>query len=198
VAALRELAPPPVVSGARLVNDDDEIRLFDEELAAVTRAVAARRRQFATGRALLRELLEREVAIPVAPDRRPVLPTGVIASLAHDDEVAVAVIANDRHVGGLGIDVERVSSFGHDITASILRPDDDTDDPAMAFVVKEAAYKAWSRPDRPILDHHDVRIAVGDQGDVVATVLPTGERLPVQAVMVAGRWLALAVQLANG
>jgi 4'-phosphopantetheinyl transferase EntD len=192
-AVLRELAPPSVVSAARLVTDDDERELYPAERDAIRRAVPSRRRQFATGRALLRQLLGHRVSIPVAADRRPVLPPGVTASLAHDDEVAVAVATADPRFTGLGVDIERIAAVTPDLATSILRPDDGTADVAMAFVIKEAAYKAWSRPDRPILDHHEVHLMVGGGGTVIATVLPTGGRVPVNVAQVACRWLAVAV-----
>jgi 4'-phosphopantetheinyl transferase EntD len=191
-SALRGLAPRHVVAGACLVETGDEDALFPEERAAVGRAVASRRRQFAAGRALLRELLGQDVPIPVGSDRRPVLPAPYVASLAHDSEFAVAVATRDRRIAALGIDIEPVAAVTADLTAHILRPDDELTDAASAFVVKEAAYKAWSRPDRPILDHHDVRITA-DAAAIVATVLPTGDSFPVHAALVAGRWLAVAV-----
>jgi 4'-phosphopantetheinyl transferase EntD len=193
-AALRALAPPSVVSGTRRVDASDERGLFPGELAAVRRAAPSRRRQFATGRTLLRQLLRSNVPIAVAPDRRPLLPAGIVASLAHDDDVAVAVVSSDRGIAALGIDIEAVRAFDEALAMHILRPDDETSDMALAFVVKEAAYKSWSSPGRPVLDHHDVRLTRKDDVLIVATVVPTGERIPVQAVHVAGRWLALAVR----
>jgi 4'-phosphopantetheinyl transferase EntD len=195
-SALRDLAPRHVVTGARRVDRGDERALFPEERSAVRRAVASRRQQFASGRALLRELLGRDVAIPVGSDRRPVLPAPFVASLAHDSEYAVAAATRDRRIAGLGIDIEPVAPFTPELARHILRTDDELTDPASAFVIKEAAYKAWSRPGRPILDHHDVRITAADDTTILATVLPTGDSLPVHAAFVAGRWLAVAVAAA--
>jgi 4'-phosphopantetheinyl transferase EntD len=116
-----------------------------------------------------------------------------VASLAHDDEFAVAVATRDRRIAALGVDFEPVAAFTPELATHILRADDELADAATAFVVKEAAYKAWSRPDRPILDHHDVRITPADETTLVATVVTTGESLRVRAALVAGRWLAVAV-----
>lgn len=180
-------------TGVRCVDADDEVRLFPEETRTVASAAPSRRREFATGRVLLRQLLERDVVIPIAPGGRPLLPDGVLASLSHDRQIAVAVMSQDRRVVALGVDIEPVDSFTPELAPHILREDDELTDAAMAFVVKEAAYKAWSTHERPILDHHDVHLALAGDASIVATVLPTGHSIPVQAVLVAGRWLALAV-----
>jgi 4'-phosphopantetheinyl transferase EntD len=189
------LAPRDVITGVRRVDACDEDTLFAEERAAIRNAVGSRRRQFASGRALLRELLGQDVVIPVGCDRRPVLPAPFVASLAHDDEFAVAVATRDRRIAALGVDIEPVAAFTPELAGHVLRADEPLTDAARAFVVKEAAYKAWSSPDRPILDHHDVRITAAD-ATFVATVLPTGDTVPVRARRAADRWLAVAVVVA--
>jgi 4'-phosphopantetheinyl transferase EntD len=166
--------------------------LHAAERAAIEGAVPARRQQFATGRALLRQLLGRDLPIGVAPDRRPLLPAGTVASLAHDDEIAVALVSTAPHITGLGVDVERLAAIG-EVAGDIVRPDDAVTDALEAFVVKEAVYKAWSRPGGPILDHHDVRTMATEGGSLVATVLATDEHVPVAVTLAAGRWLAVAV-----
>ena len=150
-------------SGVRRVSDLED-QLFAEELAAVAAASPQRRHQFATGRVLLREVIGHDGPIPMAADRRMVLPPGVVASLAHDDRIAVAVAASSSALVGLGVDVEPLADLDADEAALIIRPDDEVDDPLVAFVAKEAAYKAWSRPGRPILDHHDVRLTAQASG----------------------------------
>ena len=107
--------------------------------------MAKRRHEFATGRALLRQLIGSDVAIPVGPDRAPVLPAGVRASLAHDHGLAVAAVTTDPRVRALGIDIEPVDPLPPDIATVVLRPDEVGLDAHHAFTMKEAAYKAWSR-----------------------------------------------------
>ena len=103
---LAALAPAGVRTGSRLITPDDAATLHAVEAAAVERAVDVRRREFATGRALLRSLLGTDVAIPVGPSRAPVLPAGVVGSLAHDRVLAVAAVTTEPAIAALGIDVE--------------------------------------------------------------------------------------------
>lgn len=187
--ALRRLAPAGVLTGSRLIDAADLTRLRPAESAAVGRAVERRRREFATGRVLLRELLDTDDVIPVRADRSPELPAGVVGSLAHDDVVAVAAVSRVG-VAALGIDIERHGPADRELAAEVLRPDDAAVDARLAFVMKEASYKAWSGGGGHLLEFSDVRLSVdGDRftGEVVAT----GDRLDGRWADVAGRWLAL-------
>jgi 4'-phosphopantetheinyl transferase EntD len=158
----------------------------------VVAARPPRRVEFATGRALLRELLDTGDAIGVLASRAPALPDGWVGSLAHDPEVAVAVVAPAGRYGALGVDVEATGAMDVDETAIVLRPDEAGLDARLAFTLKEAAYKAWSGLGGRLLDHHDVRLAVGDDGAFAATVDGGALVLPGRYVEVAGRFLALA------
>lgn len=162
--ALRRLAggasghAASITVGARAIDRDDIGSLHPVELEAVARAVPKRQREFATGRALLRELLGTTEAIPVNRDRSPDWPPGVVGSLAHDRSVAVAAVATDARIRALGIDVEPDDPLTPEMSAAILRHDERELDAHLAFALKEAAYKAWSTLGGPILDHHDVRV----------------------------------------
>src|SRR4051812_11738062 len=81
---LHRLAPPGVRCGGRLIREVDVARLFPEELDLVPSAVAGRRNEFATGRVLLRELLQRDVPILMNSNRSPATPGDVRVSLSHD------------------------------------------------------------------------------------------------------------------
>lgn len=188
--ALREITPPTVRSGWRTIDGDDA-GLHDDERGAIAGAVDRRRREFASGRALLRELMQTDAAIVPSPTRAPTSPPGWCCTLAHDDEVAVAAATDDPAVAAVGIDVEAVDSIGPDEASIVLRPDEVDIDPTLAFVVKEAVYKAWSGTGGPMLDHHDVRVELGG-GCFRAVVLgehPIGGRY----ARAGDRWLALAV-----
>lgn len=91
-------------------NSDAALALVrEDEAALVARAIAKRRREFATGRALARVALARlggpEVAIPSAPDRAPVWPEGFAGSISHCDTRAVVAVTR-RPLGTVGVDVE--------------------------------------------------------------------------------------------
>ena len=188
--ALRELAPAGVEVDARLVDPADLARLDPRELDVVRRAVASRQAQFASGRVLLHELTA--VRTPILPraGRAPALPDGRSCSLAHDHEVAVAAVACDAAVTAVGIDVEPIPTDTASWAAVVLRPDEAALDAGLAFVVKEAAYKAWTGLGGGMLAHHDVRVRI-DGADATATILPHGLVLEGRWASVAGRYLAL-------
>jgi 4'-phosphopantetheinyl transferase EntD len=158
----------------------------------VRAATLRRRQEFSTGRALLRELLGRDVPIPVGSDRAPVLPPDVCASLAHDERFAVAAVAPRERVRSIGIDIEPAGPLANELTRLIVRDDDSPLDPRLTFVLKEATYKAWSGLGGRTLEFADVRVmAIGSRfwGDII----PESNRLTGTFASAAGRWLALVV-----
>jgi 4'-phosphopantetheinyl transferase EntD len=185
---------PACRSGVAVIADTADVAaLHPTEAVAVERAVAGRRAEFVAGRALLRRLLDdghgEPVVVPAAPDRRPVLPAGVIASLAHDDEFVVAIAERDAPAGvTVGVDLERVGAVGAELAATVLRDDEAGLDPTVAFCAKEAAYKAWSMAGGPLLEHHDVHVTL-----VGATfTADVDAALDGPAMSLAGRWAVAA------
>ena len=198
---LRHLAPRGVATGSRRIDAGDEATLHGDELAAIASAAPRRRREFATGRALLRELLGWDVAIPARGDRRPAVPDGWVASLAHDVHTVVAALAPASLAVALGIDIEPIAVLDPDVAQLVVRPDDRVADPLVGFVLKEAAYKAWSTTGGRMLEHHDVRLDAdpADPGGAAftATVLPDGVELVGRYASVADVWVALVVVAAS-
>ncbi len=191
-AALRAIAPDGVRVGLRRITARDVAALMDVELAHVQHAVSRRKSEFASGRVLLRELIRREVAIPVAGDRSPVLPAGLCGSLAHDDELVIAAISEEPSVLAIGIDVEPETPLEADVTALVLRADDAAIDAHLAFTLKEATYKAWSGLGGRMLDHDDVRLAVTAER-FQAEIVAEGETFRGSWALAAGRWIALVI-----
>jgi len=189
-SALATLAAPGVMTGARLITATDFELLHHVEREKVANAVARRQHEFASGRALLRELLGTTDTIPVGPTRAPHLPDGVVGSLSHDRDVVVAVVSRDPAVTALGVDLEPAEELSSDMARAILREDETGIDAHLAFTLKEAAYKAWSNSGGHMLDHHEVRLGI-DGERFTATVLPTGRVLRGRFATVAGRYLAL-------
>lgn len=181
---------PGVSSGVRRIDAADIAHLHPVERDHVARAVDVRRAEFATGRALLRSLLARDVTIPVGPDRAPVLPPGTVASLAHDRFLAVAVASSAGVLRALGVDVEPAVPLAPELTAMILRDDERGIDAHVAFTLKEAVYKAWSSLGGRMLDHHDVHLEVTG-GWFEAVVLPDGTELSGTWATVGQRHVAL-------
>ena len=190
--ALAALAPSGVRTGVRAIDAGDLATLREIEAETVARAVEVRRREFATGRTLLRELIGFEGAIPMRPDRAPALPPNVVGSLAHDRGLAIAAVADAGAFRALGVDVEPSDVLTGDLGRVILRPDERSIDAHLAFVLKEAAYKAWSATGGPMLDHHDVRVSI-DGERFHAEVVGRGTTLAGRFRTVGGRHLALVV-----
>jgi 4'-phosphopantetheinyl transferase EntD len=192
--ALAGLAPPAVRTGVRRIDSSHVSDLRDVERQVMQTAVPKRVREFATGRALLRELMESDEAIPVAADRTPLVPSGFRVSLAHDDRYAIAAVSCDEQVESLGIDIEPSASLEPPIGRIILRPDDAQIDARLAFTLKEAAFKAWSGSGGRMLEHHDVRLTAAES-TFEAEVMPDGVRIRGRFTEAVERWLALTVVL---
>jgi len=190
--ALRSLAPVAVRTGSRRIDPSDVALLEPIELAAVERSVAKRRNEFATGRALLRELIGCRDGIAIAEGRAPLWPAGFCGSLAHDHHCAVAAVTDDCSIRALGIDVEPTAPLAPDIARLILRADEAGIDAHLAFSLKEAAYKAWSATGGRLLDHLDVRLSIGD-GRFDAVVVDDGVAFAGRFAIVGDRTVALVV-----
>ena len=190
---LGELAPATVRIGAAPIDPADEARLHPDEAAIVASAVAKRRREFASGRALLRRLLGTDGPVTVLASRAPQVPAGVAASLAHDDEVVVAVVSTDASVAALGVDVEPVGAVGDDVADAVRRDEERELDPTWVFVAKEAMYKAWSTGGGRFLRHDEVRVVPGEGGAFTATVVAEGREFIGRSAVAGGRVVALVV-----
>ena len=188
---LARLAPPGVRTGVFAVDDRHLTDLFDGERSSVRSAVPARQREFATGRALLRDLLGQRVEIP-AQQRRPVLPEGWAGSLAHDGELAAAVIAPVEVSASLGLDLERTGPMTADEAALVLRTDEAGLDPRLVFVLKEATYKAWSGLGGGFLEFHDVRVQL-HRDRFEAAVVGRAASFTGHWARAESRWVSLVV-----
>ena len=188
-AELRALAPTYLVVGARRVEDSP---LLEEERDIMRTAKAQRRREFASGRALLRQLIGRNVPIPVGHNRAPVLPADIRGSLSHDAAFVVAAITRHAGVLSIGIDIEPVKAIEEDLRSIVLRPDEEQLDAGLAFTLKEAAYKAWSNLGGRMLDFHDMRIATSGSA-FWAEVVADGRVLSGSFGTAANRRIALVV-----
>jgi 4'-phosphopantetheinyl transferase EntD len=97
LAAVMRVAPEPPA-------------LHPSDRAHVAGAHPARRREFATGRALARRLLRRlgcgEPALPAGADGAPCWPPGVVGAISHAAGVCVVAVARQGEVLGLGVDLE--------------------------------------------------------------------------------------------
>ncbi|MEQ8783528.1 MAG: 4'-phosphopantetheinyl transferase superfamily protein [Roseibium album] len=132
---------------------DHREALCAEERPAIARAREKRAWEFATGRHLARcaisDLGEAEGPIPRAEDRRPVWPPGLLGSITHAGDLAVAAVARAGSVRGIGIDLEKAERVTERLFAKLFTAAErqilQESVPTLAglmFSAKEAAYKA--------------------------------------------------------
>jgi 4'-phosphopantetheinyl transferase EntD len=133
--------------------------LAEEAACLSPNAVAKRRREFAAGRDAAHQamaLLGAPVqAIPVAENRAPVWPAGLVGSISHTRSCAMAVVAHTGdmtagNIRGLGLDVEEDKPLADDLWPAICSPGEQDwlraqPNPGqlakLVFSAKEAAYK---------------------------------------------------------
>src|SRR5262245_51663088 len=106
--ALAGFVPQGVLIGHRPIAAGDEDALLPSEILSPT-SVLKVRRQSGAARLLARSLLKTSgvtcEGLARASSGAPVWPSGFTGSLAHDDTVAVAVVAPLGPVRGVGIDI---------------------------------------------------------------------------------------------
>jgi 4'-phosphopantetheinyl transferase EntD len=193
--ALERLAVPGILIGHRFVAPGDECALMSQETVA-TWPKEARRRSGAA-RSVARELLGRAgyraAAVPKAPTGAPSWPPGIVGSLAHDSQVAVAAIAPECDFAAIGIDVEPAEVPPRELVTTIATPSEQDSLHAylyggrLLFAAKEAVYKAVADLDEIFLEHHDVEINFAKHSASV----PNGRTVELR-FCVCNRLLALA------
>jgi len=128
---------------------------YAAELACLSpSAVEKRRHEFAAGRAAAHQAMallgQDPVAIPVAENRAPIWPTGLVGSITHTRSCAMAVVAQKGEIRGLGIDVEEDKPLADELWPAICSPQEQDwlrqqANPGqlakLVFSAKEAAYK---------------------------------------------------------
>jgi 4'-phosphopantetheinyl transferase EntD len=190
-STLRRVVPAAVRICVRPIDRADLGRLSSRERDVVARSVPSRQASFATGRRVLKKLLDHDGEILPSESGAPLLPAGWRASLAHDDEFAVGIATRSRSIRALGVDIEHDRDLEEPVIPLILREDDVVPGVISAFVAKEATYKAWSTLGGAMLEHHDVRVEVHD--DHFTARVGTRFRLDGRLLSVLDRRLAIAI-----
>ncbi len=165
--------------------------LHADELALVATVRDQRLAEFASGRALLHRLLGTCQPIVRSANGAPQWPYGVVGSLAHDRSRAVAVVGSAAEYRAIGIDIEPHGAGDDELRDAVLRSDDPDIDPIAAFVMKEAAYKAWSDLGGEIVGPLEVRLQV--EGNTFTAEMPE-PKMTVHGTIVdtGSAWIAIA------
>jgi len=163
-----------------------------------------RRRASGAARIAAREALAAlggpaDAPLPRAPGRFAIWPEGFVGSLAHDEEIAVAVVARTRDVAALGVDVEPAEPLPEDVAEIVLLPSERracAADPVLSraiFAAKEAVYKAINPLDGSPLEYEDIEIDLGAglarlrDGRTLGCVIERGPPLIAIAFQLPGR-----------
>ena len=145
-----------------------------DEAQAMANAVANRQREFALGRWCARRALVRlgveARSIPMAANRAPIWPDGVVGSITHCARFVGAVAARAHDYRGIGFDAERADRLGVDLVRLICTPAEvewtrehaaaGVDWPTVVFSAKEALYKCISPAFGVMLDFLDVELEI--------------------------------------
>jgi len=195
--ALAGLAPPGLSVGCRQIHAGDEQYLLPAESASIATRDPGARASTGAGRRVAHELLQRlgytDLAVLRGQLGNPIWPAGIVGSIAHDDEMAVAVAARSHALGSVGVDIEPALPLPHDLRALVAAPGDRLGDldpdlgGRILFAVKEATYKASFPLDGRVLGFDDIVVDLETGG---AVTLP-GRRLSVRFTT-SPRILALA------
>ena len=166
--ALDAVAVPGLLIGYRVISPGDEGALRAAEAASISSSIANVRRASGAARTVARSLLAQlghpEAQVTKGTGGAPVWPVGVVGSLAHDSEIAVAAVGLRRDFASVGIDVERAGALAADMLALVAtqseraRIKDDLVKAKLLFALKEAVYKAVYPLDRVFLEFGDIEV----------------------------------------
>jgi 4'-phosphopantetheinyl transferase EntD len=175
--AIERLAVPGIMIGHRLISPGDERALMPEEAFGFISSVAKVRRASGAARIVARELLSRAgygtCAVPRGPSGAPIWPSGIVGSLAHDSQIAVAAVALRRNFASVGIDIEPAEALPAELVEIVATPSEQSSmqtypyGARLLFVAKEATYKAIAALDQIFLDHHDIEVDLAQLKAVV-------------------------------
>jgi len=169
--ALDAFSVPGLLIGHRVISLGDEDALRGAEAASIPSSIANVLRESGAARMVARSLLAQlgypEAQVPKGTGGAPVWPVGVVGSLAHNDEIAVAAVGLRRDFASVGIDVERAGALPSDMLALVAtqserqRIEDDLVKAKLLFALKEAVYKAVYPLDRVFLEFGDIEVDLG-------------------------------------
>jgi len=106
--------------------------------------------------------------LPRSPSGASFWPEGIVGSLAHDDEFAVAVVARRSDIARLGIDIKFAEPLPSDLVDRVLSVGQKRltkNDRAMSrliFPSKEAVYKASYALDGSPFEYNDIEIRLAE------------------------------------
>ncbi len=177
------LAENGVLIGARPIRPGDEAAFADPRLLPRPSNLA-RRRASGAARIVARRLIGELGGDAAAPLSRagsgaPLWPEGIVGSLAHDEDFAVAAAARRSSLAGLGVDIEPAEPLPADLVDLVLSLAEQRETKGdgvrrrLVFAAKEAVYKAIHPLDGTPLEYSDIEVRLAD----ASALLRDGRRL---------------------
>lgn len=156
--------------------------LTGEELPYVSQAVPKRVREFTAGRHIARRALRHinvaASSIPVAKNRCPVWPDGIVGSISHTDDIVGVALARAQDYVSVGFDIEAGQAVKPELCDMVLTDDerchiDLNAEPELAtliFSCKESVYKAVYPLIGEFLEFQDLEISIANDGFEVSCI----------------------------
>lgn len=149
------------------VKEESISRLFPLEREAIRSSVIKRQREYASARCLARDAIRSlgfsECEVLNREDRSAIWPSGLVGSLSHCDNYAVAAVGLNKKILSVGCDVEPDLPLPEEIFEYVLHPAEIDSlkypsDSRLIFSAKEAFYKAQHPVTATYLDFLDVAV----------------------------------------
>jgi 4'-phosphopantetheinyl transferase EntD len=176
-AAALKILPDNCFFNIHLVSDPSD-PLFPIEAEFVAGAVDKRRNEFAAGRSAARAAL-RQIGLtpgplPIGTGGAPQWPEGVVGSISHTSQIALAAAGARSIFSSIGVDVENALSVAENLWKDFLRPAElaflmtlpssrQQHVAAAIFSLKEAFYKFQYPITRTWLEFQEVEVTFNER-----------------------------------
>ena len=184
---------------------DHASSLLPDERIGLERMADVRRAEYSSGRRVAREalgLLGIEDCAVAARGRLPMWPPGVVGSITHSRELALAMVGRVGAVAGIGVDLEQEDRVDAHVAERVLVPEErrrlaEEDWRTMLFAAKEAVYKAVNPLVGEYLAFGDVEVSASKDGTFAAvTTRPRKSSSRIKTghghfLKVEGHWLCV-------
>lgn len=141
--------------------------------------------EFTTGRACAHDALELlgvpSDGIAVGPSREPLWPAGIVGSISHSGDLAVATVAPMALFRSIGVDIEPATPLDPDLQERICRPaelarlrsgPESALRAKIVFSAKESVYKCLWPLNRQFLEFSDVEVLLGGECENFTVIGP--------------------------
>ena len=159
-----------------LVSEIDRCQgtLNSDEQPYISNAGSKRVREFTAGRHIARQAMQQmnvpATSIPVAKNRCPVWPEGIVGSISHTQDSVGIALARSQDYASVGFDIETGSAVTAELRNIILTQEEiervcldaDSDLATLMFSCKESVYKAVFPLVGEFLEFQDIEINLAE------------------------------------